>query len=357
MHNRPYYVELKAGQALTWCRCGRSRSQPYCDGSHAGTGIRPIRHVAACDEELLLCGCKRTANGPHCDGSHNALAADYGLDDPESPENRAIPTVARDADGKARIDGGCFVCNVDARPWRREGTAAWTDLITTVDGARHQAQFCFDFAPGDGPVVSFGDRHVALLILDGHGVLDISGRRFGVDTRVAGDPSRKAEVGAYVKPGEAFRLHNDAAAPMRVFASTGPAIDAPSFPAGMSPCFDAEHPMRLAPVDPEARQMMGDRFFQMMVAQPHGSTMLTQFIGEIPTSKAWPHRHLYEESLIVVAGEGTMWTETRRTPVRTGDVIFLPRKQKHSLECTSAAPMFVAGVIFPGDNPSIQYYD
>jgi hypothetical protein len=38
-------------------------------------------------------------------------------------------------------------------------------------------------------------------------------------------------------------------------------------------------------------------------------------------------------------------------------VIFLPRKQLHSLEATSAAGIDVVGVICPGDNPSITYYD
>lgn len=355
--DRPHLVELKAGQSVLWCRCGRSARQPYCDGSHAGTGIEPLRYRAAQDEEVLLCGCKRTANGPHCDGSHNATADAYGLDDPASPQNRAIPWVSPDADGKARIDGGCYVCNVDARPWRRVPGAAWTDLIAAADGARWQAQFCIDVDPGQGPVTSFGDRHVALLVLDSHGELEISGRRFALDTRVPGDAARRAEVGAYVKPGEAFRLRNDGATRMRVFASVAPTTDAPSFPAAMTGRFDDAHPERLAPVDPAQRQAMADRFFQVMVSKAHGSSMLTQFIGEIPRSKAWPHRHLYEESLIVVAGEGTMWTETRRTAVRTGDVIFLPRKQKHSLECTSDEPMFVAGVIYPGDNPSINYYD
>ena len=355
--DRPYHLELKAGQAVLWCRCGRSARQPYCDGSHAGTGVEPVRYRAPQDEDVLLCGCKRTATPPHCDGSHNASAAAYGLDDPDSPENRTIVAVAPGPDGKARIDGGCYVCNLDARPWHRVAGARWTDLIAASDGARWQAQFCLDVEPGTGPVVAFGDRHAALLVLDSHGSLEISGRTFAIDTRVPGDTSRRAEIGAYVKPGEAFRLRNDGDAPMRVFASVAPTLEAPDFPPTMRGRFDDAHPGRLASVDPAQRQAMADRFFQVMVSKAHGSTMLTQFIGEIPRSKAWPHRHLYEESLIVVSGEGTMWTETRKTAVRTGDVIFLPRKQKHSLECTSDVPMFVAGVIYPGDNPSINYYD
>ena len=355
-HLQPFYVELAAGQTVLWCRCGKSRQQPYCDGSHQGSGFVPIRYQAQKAEEVLLCGCKQTRTGPHCDGSHNALAQDYANDDAQSLANRDIVEIEPDADGKARIDGGCFVCKVDARPWRKQGNALWTDLINDADGACFQAQFCFDFAPGIGPVVSFGDRHVALLVLDQFGVLEIGSQPFALDTRIAGDKTRSAEVGAYVKPGECFRVTNQGDRAMRVFASTGPTTDTPQFLEQLPDQFDASAGRRLAPVNPAERQAMADRFFQVLVGKTHGSPMLTQFIGEIPKGKAWPHRHLYEESLIVVAGEGMMWTETRKTRVVAGDVIFLPRKQTHSLECTSDSPMFVAGVIYPGDNPSINYY-
>ena len=164
-------------------------------------------------------------------------------------------------------------------------------------------------------------------------------------------------MGAYAKPGETFRMRNPGSTPIRVFASVGPTTAAPEWPAAQSANFDSSHPERTVRMDPGERQAMAERFFQMLVDRRHGSALLTQFIGEIPKSKAQPHRHLYEESLIVISGEGMMWTETRKATVRAGDVIFLPRKQLHSLECTSDAPMLVAGVICPGSNPAINYYD
>ena len=30
----PFAVELQAGKIYAWCACGRSASQPFCDGCH-----------------------------------------------------------------------------------------------------------------------------------------------------------------------------------------------------------------------------------------------------------------------------------------------------------------------------------
>ncbi|MBI5164753.1 MAG: CDGSH iron-sulfur domain-containing protein [Magnetospirillum sp.] len=69
----PMPVEVKAGEKVFWCTCGRSASQPTCDGAHKGSGKGPLLHVAVEDGTLYLCGCKRTATPPFCDGAHNAL--------------------------------------------------------------------------------------------------------------------------------------------------------------------------------------------------------------------------------------------------------------------------------------------
>ena len=67
----PVVVELEAGKEYWWCACGRSASQPFCDGSHEGTGIEPMPFTAEKSGKAWLCQCKRTANPPYCDGSHN----------------------------------------------------------------------------------------------------------------------------------------------------------------------------------------------------------------------------------------------------------------------------------------------
>lgn len=69
----PYQVEVEKGQTYAFCQCGRSRAQPFCDGSHTASGIGPLSFVAEKSETLLLCGCKETGNPPFCDGTHNVL--------------------------------------------------------------------------------------------------------------------------------------------------------------------------------------------------------------------------------------------------------------------------------------------
>ena len=72
---KPVKVELEAGEHY-WCACGKSSNQPFCDGSHAGTGITPISFSVDEKNEGWLCLCKQTGNAPYCDGTHKSLPKD-----------------------------------------------------------------------------------------------------------------------------------------------------------------------------------------------------------------------------------------------------------------------------------------
>lgn len=69
----PYGFAVEAEREYWWCACGRSKSQPLCDGSHRGSGLTPVRFATAEDKRVWLCGCKATGAKPFCDGSHNRL--------------------------------------------------------------------------------------------------------------------------------------------------------------------------------------------------------------------------------------------------------------------------------------------
>ncbi|MGM0982986.1 MAG: glutamate synthase-related protein [Pseudomonadota bacterium] len=114
--NKPTKVTLTKGKEYAFCMCGRSADQPFCDGSHAGTGITPKSFVAEQDGEAVLCQCKHTGDAPYCDGTHNRFdddqvgkeapgeakyAADKGQETqeasgkaPEAEATREEPTVA-----------------------------------------------------------------------------------------------------------------------------------------------------------------------------------------------------------------------------------------------------------------------
>jgi len=343
---KPYLVTLEGGRTYFWCACGRSANQPFCDGSHKGTGIVPRKLVAAQTEEVLLCGCKHTVGAPFCDGAHTNLPGGSPLDDPDSPANRSIPAVT-ECDGPRRwLNGGCYIVSPASSPKTTRGHLRYCDLVTAELGARYQNQLYLEVAGGASPVLSPGERELILFVVGGAGRVDISGRQFEI----------KVNDGVYVRAGEALQLLPAAGETLRVFALTHPQGPL-EWPAAMPDNFDAGHPQRVVSVDPEQRTAMGPRYFQLLVDKRVGSHLITQFIGHIPPSKAAPHRHLYEESIIVLAGEGCVWTEDRKAPVKAGEAIFLPRKQLHSVQATSADGMFVVGVICPGDNPSIAYYD
>jgi len=110
----PIGVELEKGKEYLWCACGRSSNQPFCDGSHAGTGITPVAFTAEETGKAYLCQCKRTGNKPYCDGSHKHLddepasksevepaatnpdAPPVPRSSPEEPFVELIHTLARD---------------------------------------------------------------------------------------------------------------------------------------------------------------------------------------------------------------------------------------------------------------------
>lgn len=90
--NTPIKVEVKTGQDYYFCTCGRSKNQPYCDGSHAGTEFKPKSFSVDEDGDAFLCRCKHTANPPYCDGSHKQFS-----DDQVGSEGPGVTAKANDA--------------------------------------------------------------------------------------------------------------------------------------------------------------------------------------------------------------------------------------------------------------------
>jgi mannose-6-phosphate isomerase-like protein (cupin superfamily) len=344
-YRKGFYHEVEARQRYLWCSCGRSQTQPFCDGSHEGTDFLPVLFKAKADEDVIFCGCKHTGTPPFCDGAHSNLPGGYQNDDPDSPENLVIAIVDADAGPMLRLDNDCYLFSPARAELQHKGPFAWCATISPAQGALHQSQFYAELAPGPSPAISADGRHAVLFVIDGQGRVEIGDRSF--------EAFQKS--GLYVRPSEAYRIVNSGPAPLRLFISNGPGGEDLAFLDALPAHFEDEFPDRRADVDPSQRQAMAERSFQILVNRDHGSTMVTQFIGNIPLSKAEPHRHLYEETLIFLRGEGMVWTETRKARCQAGDVMFLPRKQLHSVQCVSEGGLDVVGIIYPGDNPSINY--
>ena len=68
----PCEQQLEPG-TYWWCACGRSKTQPFCDGSHKGTDFTPVKFEITESRKVWLCACKHSADRPFCDGSHKKL--------------------------------------------------------------------------------------------------------------------------------------------------------------------------------------------------------------------------------------------------------------------------------------------
>ena len=71
----PAKVALEAGKDYYFCTCGRSATQPFCNGSHKGMGFAPKKFTAEKSGDAYLCQCKYTGKAPFCDGTHKTLSS------------------------------------------------------------------------------------------------------------------------------------------------------------------------------------------------------------------------------------------------------------------------------------------
>ncbi|MFV0277544.1 MAG: CDGSH iron-sulfur domain-containing protein [Parahaliea sp.] len=343
---KPYYVDVVEGERYLWCSCGLSKTQPWCDQSHAGTAFKPLRYVAEKTASMLFCGCKHSAAAPFCDGSHNNLVDEYEGDPRPLQELLAATSeVPADEGGFAALDGGCYVQQPQRLTFSQYGNVRMASVIGGQRGAKFLDQYYLEVTAGTTPVLAAPGAEVVLFGLAGKASVDICGHR----------ELLAPQVGVYLRAGEAFTLSHPSDQPLTLLATVCPGGPALGILDAMPASFDASLPRRAVARDDSKRNAMADRFYQVLVGEESGSREVSQFIGQIPQSKAAPHHHLYEEAIVILSGEGIMWTDNLRTPVKPGDLIFLPAKQLHSLQSTSPGGMLLAGHFYPAGSPAINY--
>lgn len=341
---KPYLVSVEQGKRYAWCACGRSKTQPFCDGAHRDTALMPVVFVAEKTEDVLLCGCKQTRKRPFCDGAHNNLQDTYeeaSATEIAAMQNASLVTRDRGDFGKALLDGGAFVLTPDHSAATRKGALSALSLIDRSDGATHLSLTLFT-AAGRTPWRLYEESDTVLFVVSGNGVINIEGVRFDVGP----------QTGVFVRMGEAFQF--EPKGEMQIATAICPQ-GAACWPDQLTGSFDKRFPDRCVAFDRVKANIMADRFYQVLVDEQVGSTGVTQFIGGVPLSRAAFHRHLYEEAIVILSGEGVMWTENFRAQVMPGDVIYLPARQGHSLECTTHDGMRLMGVFYPSGSPAINY--
>ena len=69
----PAGVMVEPGKVYSWCTCGLSLKQPFCDNAHRDIETTPYRSIKVQfdkAEEVWFCQCKQTKTPPFCDNTH-----------------------------------------------------------------------------------------------------------------------------------------------------------------------------------------------------------------------------------------------------------------------------------------------
>lgn len=240
------------------------------------------------------------------------------------------------------LAGGSYVLDPGALRFRESGGWREAGVAGRALGAQALGQRLVRLAGGASDWRAYPGAESVLYVLAGSGTLEIGERHLAL---IPG-------TGAFVAPGEGFRLRCGAGEPLQFSLTVCPDTEPQT---GMGTPFDANRPIRTVAAADQERHPTGDRFYQLLVDSRIGCRNVTQFIGGIPRSRAPEHYHEYEEAITILEGEGHMHTSELSAPVGPGSLIFLARGQRHSLECTSEAGMRLVGVFHPSGSPAVSY--
>jgi CDGSH iron-sulfur domain-containing protein 3 len=73
VRRRPVEMKLEPGR-YSWCTCGYSENQPFCDHAHRDpehhTNRKSYKFQVLEETTVKLCLCKKTKNPPFCDCAH-----------------------------------------------------------------------------------------------------------------------------------------------------------------------------------------------------------------------------------------------------------------------------------------------
>lgn len=73
----PAGIMVEPGKVYSWCSCGLTQKEPFCDSAHKNIEGMPYKSIKVSfdkAEEVWFCRCKQTKTPPFCDGSHRKLS-------------------------------------------------------------------------------------------------------------------------------------------------------------------------------------------------------------------------------------------------------------------------------------------
>jgi mannose-6-phosphate isomerase-like protein (cupin superfamily) len=242
------------------------------------------------------------------------------------------------------LAGRCYVVPAHASAYVSRGNwhEAW--VVRRELGSDALSMLRVRITRGESPIRCFSGSETAIFVTAGSGAIRMGDHRFVVSQH----------EGVYVAPNEGFSFENDADDALELVMTICPECPEPAWLAAMPP-MGAAPAGRVVSAQKQDRHATADRFYQRMVDERVGCTTITQFIGAIPLSRAPEHFHDYEETIAVLSGSGLMWTGEFKAPVAPGSLIYLPRGQKHCLECTDPAGLLIAGMFYPSGSPATRY--
>lgn len=234
---------------------------------------------------------------------------------------------------------GFVVNEQDVAGHRADGDTA--EVRTTIDaaqGCERLEQHVIRFAPGRSFERVSEGRQEVLYVVSGHGTLRLDGAEHPLEP----------ETGAFVAPGEAYSVENPGPEELLVVSVTAPAGEA-----GVG----ENRKVTVRYADQPSLGATADREFRYLINQDAGCLEMTQFVGEIPPSRAPEHHHTYDEVVYVIEGEGVYHIGGDDIPMSQGTCIHLPPLVRHCLENVGTEKMRVLGVFHPSGDPSRAYID
>jgi mannose-6-phosphate isomerase-like protein (cupin superfamily) len=163
-------------------------------------------------------------------------------------------------------------------------------------------------------------------------------------------PALRPDRGLWIPPGAAYRAEAGAQDVQLDLVSLPAAVDGAASGTDRGQLRSSD----LADCEVETT---GDRKFRVLFGPGHGCAVATQFVGEIPPSRAPEHSHPYDEVVLILVGTGIAHIGGSEHDLAPGTCLHLPPGLPHCLENPGPGTLRVLGVFHPADSPAAKLHE